>query len=201
MDESTDWTAFVHTVPMKWPPGERYVYSSLNAFLAGAVVEHASRMALQDFAERYFFGPIGIERFRWRRGPNGEGVGQGNLSITARDMVKIGELFERRGRLGDRQIVDSLWVGEALASRTDIGAADRYADGYGYIWYSKRYDHGGTSTTVHFASGNGGNKIYLVPASDLVIAITSSAYGRGYGQQRSERILLRVLDAIDSASK
>ncbi|HJV40037.1 MAG TPA: serine hydrolase, partial [Caulobacter sp.] len=46
-----------------------------------------------------------------------------------------------------------------------------------------------------FASGNGGNKIYVVPARHLVVAITSSAYGYGYGQRRSEAILKAILDA------
>lgn len=201
LDESTDWMAFARTVPMKSPPGERYVYSSFNAYLAGAVVEHASGLSLHAFATEHLFGPVGIRRSQWRRGPRGEGVGQGNLFIATRDMAMIGELFLRGGRLGDRQIVDSLWVSEALAPHVDISGVDRYADAYGYMWYSKRYEMAGKAVTVHFASGNGGNKIYLVPAHDLVIAITSSAYGRGHGQRRSEQILLRVLAAVDGAQR
>lgn len=46
---------------------------------------------------------------------------------------------------------------------------------------------------MSFASGNGGNKIYLVPCQELVIAITSRAYGRDYGQGRSEDILKALL--------
>src|SRR5205807_7042887 len=49
---------------------------------------------------------------------------------------------------------------------------------------------------VSFASGNGGNKIYVVPSAKLVVAITSSAYGRGYGQRRSQAILLAILAAL-----
>jgi CubicO group peptidase (beta-lactamase class C family) len=195
MDESADWIAFARTVPMKSPPGERYVYSSFTAFLAGAVVEHTSHLSLQDFAAKHLFGPLGIHRFAWRRGPKGEGVGQGNLSLTTRDMTRIGELFLRGGRVADRQVIDSLLVRDALAPHVAISAVDPFADAYGYMWYSKSYEIGGKSITVHFASGNGGNKIYLVPAYDLVIAITSSAYGRGYGQRRSEQILRRVLAA------
>jgi CubicO group peptidase (beta-lactamase class C family) len=77
MDESSDWLAFAYATPMKWQPGERYVYSSLIAFLAGAVVEHAARMPLAAFAEQHLFGPLGITRYSWRRGPRGEGAGQG----------------------------------------------------------------------------------------------------------------------------
>jgi CubicO group peptidase (beta-lactamase class C family) len=198
LDASADWIKFAYAVPMKHAPGERYVYSSLDAFLAGAVVEHASGMPLQQFAQEHLFGPLGITDVAWRRGPQGEGVGQGNLGISARDMAKIGRLFLDEGRVGERQVVDPAWVRAAMSPIVDISAQDPYADSYGYMWYTKPYDRGGRSVVVHFASGNGGNKIYVVPRYDLVVAITSTAYGRGYGQRRSERILLQLLDATDA---
>ena len=97
-------------------------------------------------------------------------------------MAKFGlPLPERRtGSIRrQRQIVDRGWVVEALSPRVDIAAVDRYADSYGYMWYTKRYDRAGRSVAVHFASGNGGNKIYVVPRYDLVVAITSTAYRAG----------------------
>lgn len=36
-------------------------------------------------------------------------------------------------------------------------------------------------------SGNGGDRIYLVPQYDLGVAITSTAYGKGYGQPDAHR--------------
>jgi CubicO group peptidase (beta-lactamase class C family) len=198
LDASSEWIPFAYAVPMKYAPGKRYVYSSLNAFLAGAVVEHASGMPLQHFAQEYLFGPLGITHFSWRRGPQGEGVGQGNLSISARDMTKIGNLFLNGGRIGQRQVVNRAWVVEAISPLVSIAGQDPYADTYGYMWYTKRYDRGGRSIVVHFASGNGGNKIYVVPQYDLVVAITSTAYGKRHGQQRSEQILLQLLDTTDT---
>jgi CubicO group peptidase (beta-lactamase class C family) len=82
-----------------------------------------------------------------------------------------------------------------LTGITPIADRDPYADAYGYMWYVKRHMIGDRTVTVHFASGNGGNKIYVVPAHRMVVTITSSAYGRGYGQRRSQEILLRVLAA------
>jgi len=77
-----------------------------------------------------------------------------------------------------------------------IGDADPYADGYGYLWYAKTHRVADRDVPVRFASGNGGNKIYIVPSYRLVVAITSSAYGRGYGQRRSQAILLAILAAL-----
>lgn len=196
MDESSDWLAFAYATPMKWQPGERYVYSSLSAFLAGAVVEHAAQIPLAEFAERYLFGPLGITRYEWRRGPRGEGVGQGNLRLRLRDMARFGELFLGGGVYRGKQIVSASWVRTSRSSLVPISAVDPYADAYGFMWYVKRHEVGARPVLVHFASGNGGNKIYIVPELGAVIAITSSAYGQPYGQRRSERVLLRILAAL-----
>jgi hypothetical protein len=63
------------------------------------------------------------------------------------------------------------------------------------MWYSKAEPIGGHNIEVHFASGNGGNKIYIVPSPQMVVAITSSAYNTNYGQRRSQDILWRILAA------
>lgn len=195
LDESQDWMAFAYRCSVRRPPGERYVYTSLDAFLAGAAVERAARESLAAFAERELFAPVGIRRFAWRRGPRGEGVGQGNLSLSARDLAALGEMLRAGGRVGTRQVVPASWVDSVWAPRALIADEDPYADTYGYYWYSKTYAVAGRSTLVHFASGNGGNKLYVVPSAGLVVAVTSAAYGQSYGQRRSERILLAVLAA------
>jgi CubicO group peptidase (beta-lactamase class C family) len=197
LDASADWLAFASHVPRKWPAGDRYVYSSLNAYLTGAAVEAATHVPLSDFAGRNLFQPLGIGAFVWRRGPRGEGVGEGNLRLTARNLVAIGELVLHGGAYHGARVVSERWVATMVSAIVPTGGAiDPYADAYGYMWYSKRYLIGADTVDLHFASGNGGNKIYVVPRYDMVIAITSSAYNTRYGQRRSEQILLRVLRAL-----
>ena len=99
------------------------------------------------------------------------------------------------GTLDGRRVIDAAWIKAMLAPRVAIGAVDRYADIYGYFWYAKTQDVEGQKIAVHFASGNGGNKIYVIPARRMVVSIASSAYGKGYGQRRSEDILKAILKA------
>jgi CubicO group peptidase (beta-lactamase class C family) len=193
LDESRNWLTFALALPMPDRPGAVYHYASVNAFLAGAVVEKVSGLPLDRFAERYLFSPLGIRTFVWRRGPQDRVAGQGNLRITARDAARIGELFLDRGEHHGRRIVSAGWIQRSLSAQVSISSVDPYADAYGFMWYTKSEIVDGRPTTVHFASGNGGNKIYIVPASRLVIAITSSAYDTDYGQKRSHAILRRVL--------
>jgi CubicO group peptidase (beta-lactamase class C family) len=203
MDGAPDWLTFALMVPMKDTPGRTYTYSSVNAFLAGAVVERASGGPLDVFATKHLFEPLGITKTEWRRGPNNRTAGQGNLRMRLRDMARIGEMVLHEGTIGtgksSRRVVSGGWIQRSLTGITPIAARDPYADSYGYMWYLKQHKVGARDVAVHFASGNGGNKIYVIPSLRMVVAITSSAYGRGYGQRRSQEILLRVLAAARPA--
>ena len=198
LDASADWIRTVYAVPMKLAPGAKYVYCSLNAFLTGAIVENASHMPLSQFAKTNLFDPVGVQNFSWRHVPVDRTTGQGNLSITTRDEAAIGELMLSDGVVNSRRILNHEWIAKSLASQVAISDSDPYADFYGYMWYTKAEPVGDHKVEVHFASGNGGNKIYIIPSLHMVVAITSSAYGQGYGQRRSQDILLKILAATAS---
>lgn len=198
LDEASDPAAFVRGVPAAAAPGSVYRYNSLGSYIAGRVVENASGADLEAYAAKVLFAPLGITRWSWGRDVANHPKGQGNLSLRARDTARIGQLVLDDGKVDGRPVIDAAWIKAALAPRVAIGAADRYADSYGYFWYAKMQDAGGRKIAVYFASGNGGNKIYVIPARRMVVSVASSAYGKGYGQRRSEDILKAIL-AVDAA--
>ncbi len=195
LDEAPDPAAFVRAVPAATKPGTLYRYNSLGSYIAGRVVENASGADLENYATKALFAPLGIARWSWGRDIAGHPKGQGNLSLRARDTAKIGQMVLDDGVVDGKRVIDAGWLRAALAPRAAIGAGDRYADSYGYFWYAKTQDIGGQQIAVYFASGNGGNKIYVIPARRMVVSIASSAYGKGYGQRRSEDILKAILHA------
>jgi CubicO group peptidase (beta-lactamase class C family) len=164
-------------------------------FLLARSLRNAGKVHLDDFAKQNLFVPLGITRYEWRRVPIDRTTGQGNLKITTRDEAAIGQLFLQNGPYHGRQVVNPAWVDRCIARQVPISTVDPYADFYGYMWYTRTEPVGDRSIPVHFASGNGGNKIYVVPALDMVVAITSGAYNQRYGQKRSPDILLEVLSA------
>ncbi|TWB40476.1 serine hydrolase domain-containing protein [Nitrospirillum pindoramense] len=196
-EKNGDWAAAALAVPVREPPGRSYQYCSLNAFLAGLIVERATGQSLDALAQEALFTPLGIGPHNWRTLPGGHGTGQGNLSITARDAALIGQMVLNQGTHNGHRVVSARWLRDSLARTHPIAASDPYADFYGYMWYAKDEPVGdGRTVPVHFASGNGGNKIYVVPSLDLVVAVTSIAYGKGYGQRRSQDILLGILATL-----
>lgn len=193
MDEAADPAAFALAVPRQTTPGARYRYNSVTAYIAGVTVEHATGMTMENFARGALFAPLGIARWQWESDAAGHTKGQGNLSLRTRDLARIGQMVLGKGVYQGRRVIGAAWIDAMLAPHVDIGALDRYADHYGYFWYSKTHSIGTHRIPVHFASGNGGNKLYLVPSLDMVVVVTSSAYGKGYGQLRSENILKAIL--------
>lgn len=199
MDESPDPLAFVRALPAETAPGTHYRYNSVTAYVAGIVVAKATGQTMASFAARRLFTPLGIAQWHWDADAGGMTKGQGNLRLATRDLARIGEMVRNHGRYNGRRIVSAAWISAMLSPRENIAVADPFADHYGYFWYQKEHRIDGTAITVSFASGNGGNKIYIAPACDLVVAITSSAYGHGYGQRRSQAILQAILSAEVSA--
>ncbi|WP_334184522.1 serine hydrolase domain-containing protein [Novosphingobium sp.] len=201
MDAAPDPAAFVRGVPRADSPGTRYRYNSVTAYVAGLAVAGATGSTMAEFAGQHLFAPLGIARWHWDADAAGMTKGQGNLRLTVRDLAVLGETVRNRGRYRGRQVVSARWIADMTAPHVTIAADDAYADTYGYFWYGKTHRVDGAAIDVSFASGNGGNKIYVVPACRLVIAVTSSAYGKGYGQRRSEAILKALLEAETTAGR
>lgn len=193
MDAADDPLAFALSIPAAEEPGTRYRYNSLAAYVAGIVIGRATGRGLEDFARDHLLEPLGIERWDWQEDRAGYTKGQGNLFLTAPGFARIGEMVLNGGAHDGRQVVGSDRIRDSLKPRFDISDSDPFASGYGYYWYHQVYPVNGRSIDVSFASGSGGNKIYVVPEFDLVVSVMSRAYGQGRGQRRSEDILRAVL--------
>lgn len=197
LDEAADPLAFTLSIPRAAPPGSVYRYNSLTAYIAGLTVEMATRQKLDDFARSALFEPLGIKTIQWLPDVAGHPKGQGNLSLRTRDLAKIGQMVLGNGSYQGREVISRAYIAAMLTPRVSIAAGDKYADNYGYYWYLKTLTVGERQIPIAFASGNGGNKIYVIPSLDSVVVVTSSAYGRGYGQLRSETILKSMLSSLD----
>jgi CubicO group peptidase (beta-lactamase class C family) len=137
LDKSSDWIHTIYAVPIKWAPGTKYNYCSINAFLTGAIVENATHMPLDKFARINLFEPLGIESYLWRHVPIDRIAGQGNLSITARDMAAIGELMLNGGTVKGTRLVSHAWIARSMTKQVSTSDSDPYADFYGYMWYTR----------------------------------------------------------------
>ena len=194
--EAEDWLQFSLDIPMAAEPGSQWAYASMNSFLLGVVVGRATGQEFEDFAQTYLFDPLGIKDSRWTYTPKGYVVAQGNFYIAARDMARIGQLVLNNGCWDGQQVISKEWIQASFAPRFPTNWPNY--DTYGYQWYKHTMSLNGQDYPYVFASGNGGQKLYIVPDKDLVVVTFTTAYNTGYGQRRSLEIFRQVLMALDN---
>jgi CubicO group peptidase (beta-lactamase class C family) len=164
---SSDWVKSAIHLPQENKPGEVFGYNSSVSHLLSGILTETSEMSTLDFANRYLFRPLGIRSF-WERGPQGYYNGGFGLSLSARDMAKIGYLYLKGGDWKGRRIVPESWVKDS--TRQHIYAFHAYGPyGYGYQWWIKEVD----GCKSYRAWGRGGQFIVVVPQLDLVMVVTS----------------------------
>ena len=188
---SDDWLDIALNLPIAFESGSKWVYNDVCAMLTGAIIQQVSGKSLAEFAKEHLFSPLGIEEWYWYKGPNNITGAMGNLYLSTLDFAKIGYVVLNDGKWDGQQIVSASWIDEMLTKHLDISSGPAPTH-YGYMWYMEEMYVKGKLVTYAYASGNGGNKLYVIPDLNAVLAITSSAYGQGYGHGRANNILIRL---------
>lgn len=169
-----DGIAFVLTQPLLRPPGSTFRYQDADVHLAGAMVQKAVGMSLQQIAEQHLFGPLGIRDWSWWEHGDGTTYGAYGLHLRPRDMLRLGQLCLDQGVWQGQQVVSREWLAESTRAQVDPGPAPgRAGYHYGHYWWVAPDGSGYT------AWGHGGQYIYVRPASELVVVVTADPHSDG----------------------
>src|SRR5262245_27139600 len=76
--------------------------------------------------------------------------------------------------LAGSPIVPAEWVKES--ARPLVAAGRGAGTGYGYFWWTGDIEWKGKTLPWSAAVGNGGQRLFLVPALDVVVVMTAGAY-------------------------
>ncbi len=200
---TVDWIGDVLCQPIEYEPGSRFDYDSAAPALFGPIIEQVSGMSVGQFAENFLFRPLGIECYRFFILPTGREYTGGGFRMCPRDMARFGQLYLQKGTWNGEQLISKEWVEESTRAHLLANAQlDQY---YGYYWWREKFPIDNRWIESYFASGNGGNKIYVFPIEDLVVVITASAYDQSYGHPQvrmmmNKYILPAVIQDKDSHS-
>ena len=171
--DSPNWLEYIYALPIVADPGTSFSYSTGNTHLLCAVLQAVAGETADAFAQKYLFGPVGMESASIAADAQGISDGGNGVQMNVYDMARFGLLFLNGGVWEDAQVVPARWVQDSTSVQfaRDSGSAD-----YGYQWWVRTF--GDADYDAYFAQGHGGQYIFVVPQLELVIAFTSNYEGR-----------------------
>jgi CubicO group peptidase (beta-lactamase class C family) len=184
------------------PPGERFAYGPTPFQIFGEIMRRKTQGDPLAYLQRRIFDPVGIGPARWRRGSDGMPHLPSGGALTARDWARFGWFVMRNGE----GRVDA----SALAQCFEGSRAN---PGYGLSWWLLRDGlippgrNAGLEIDaaladrlggVSMAAGAGNQRLYLLPALELVIVrqatgILQALMRRDSGPRWSDAEFLRLV--------
>lgn len=165
-----DPSGYILALPMISDPGTNFHYNNAASHLLSVILARASGMPTLDFAKKYLFLPLGIDRVQWIKMNDGYYDGSGLLSVrlSVRDMNTIGVMVLDSGRYKGRQIVSAAYIQLLMnPSKTYPTGWGFPGSSYGLCWYHKNYQ----GIDVVYGLGWGGQFNFIIPSLQAVITV------------------------------
>ena len=160
-----DWTRAFFEAPVRFTPGSRFEYNSMNTFMLSAIVTELTGKSLSEYLDEKIFAPMGIRRYYWEKNPRGITKAGWGLFITSEDAAKMGLLYLNKGMWNGQQLVPEEWVAES--TRPQIATDQSYNPYYGYqLWI-------GNTKGSFFYNGMLGQNVYCYPDMDMVLSFNA----------------------------
>jgi len=178
MERAKDRYRFVLDRPVLVSPGQGWIYSGGAVALLARLIEKGTGSRLSAFAKAALFTPLEIDKVEWATGDDGVDSAASGLRLTPRDLARIGQVMLAGGRWQGRQVVPRAWLDQSVrrAAMADDGRH------YGYLWYvgdmavSRRGGIYGEPWIGAF--GLGGQRLFVFPHLDFVLAVTAGNYDK-----------------------
>ncbi len=195
-NEDTLWSQdenfwlFSARLPMVAEPGTRYHYCSGSIHLAAGVLAVMTGRDLFELIEEKLMQPLDIPHYHWNVTPNGYAYFGGGAQLRPRDFLKMGQVALDGGRWRGRQVLDPAWNMTSLEKTVEINpettetSPEEFAQNYilsadGLGWHLIDIKAGDRSYQSYYASGNGGQLVFVLPELDLVVGMTGGQYNWG----------------------
>ena len=184
---SKDWTKFtLKKLGGKQPIGEFNYTPLIGPDLLSAILTRTTDQNVLDFARKKLFEPLEIVVEKtiqlksakdqmafnksttsngWVADDTGLNAGGWGLTLTTRELTKIGRLILNQGSWEGQQIVPKSWIN---AMQKKHSHWDQEGLDYGYLWWIVD-----PAKPIIAAMGDGGNIIYIDHEQELVVAITA----------------------------
>jgi CubicO group peptidase (beta-lactamase class C family) len=201
MYPAANWVKFALGLPMdpKTDVGEKWRYFTAGVIVLGDILNKSVPDGLKAYADQKLFQPLGIRKYEWGYTPQKVPNTAGGLRMRALDLAKYGQLYQNGGRWEEKQILPQSWVNKTFTKYLAVPYGNV---SYGYLFWNTTFHVDGKAREAFFATGNGGNKIFVLQDEPLVVVITATAFGKWYMHEQIDSMMQRyILPAVINSKR
>ena len=175
-------------------PGTYWWYNNWDFNMLGTIYNQKVNDLFRDFKEK-IAKPIRMQNFEISHGFYRYELDKSQhpaylFRLTALDMARFGLLYLNEGSWKKSQIITAGWVQNSTqAHSTNLGTNFNSRIGYGLMWWTNSIE----GETYYFASGAGGQRIFIIPQSKLVVVHLTDTYQNNNVQESQLNKLLELI--------
>jgi CubicO group peptidase (beta-lactamase class C family) len=147
-------------------PGTEHRYESISAQILGVVIERASKKRFVDYLSEKVWKPLQMESpalMNIDSKKHRVAHTFGGLTLTMKDLAKIGRLYLNNGMWNGQRIVSEEWIRQSTEY-------DKTNNGYHFNWYNvSNYGADATRYPGYYALGICAQVLYVNPYKNLVM--------------------------------
>ncbi len=160
------WTESFFASSLRFTPGERFSYNSMNTYILVRVAERVTGRDFGSLAEEYIFAPLGINNYLWEIGPEGSEKGGWGLYLSSESWAKIGHMLLSGGVFEGKRILSDEWISLATETKATV-SKEKGSFNYAYqMWV-------GRSNDELLFSGMLGQNLWICPKNGITVVMNS----------------------------
>lgn len=194
--QAADPVAYVLQRSVSSTPGSALNYNSGTSHLLSYIISSATGLTLEQYTRQQLFTPLGISRYEWETLPNNLTNGAAGLTLSARDLAKVGLLLQQQGLWQGQQLITASWIMQSatVSQPFNDSLGGLTLRGYGRQWWL------GQTSQAHFqlAWGYGGQFVMTLPEQNLTLVLYQNFRNAQAGQSDRAMQLIRqhILPAV-----
>lgn len=159
------WTEAFFASSLKFAPGSRFLYNSMNTYILAAIAERVSSAPFIDLVRQGIFAPLEISNYYWEKGPEGiEKAGWG-LYLSVESWAKLGYMFLSGGEFFGKRILSEGWVKMCRETKA-VSPGENGDFNYTYQMWKAR------GAEEFLFNGMLGQNVWICPKNGIVAVIS-----------------------------
>lgn len=165
--------------PLRAEPGQRFSYDNSVPEMVSAILERVTEQPMEDLVREQLVAPLAMREPTYARSL---------VHLRTVDMAKLGYLLLQDGRWAGRSLLPAGFAAEIVKAQSAGGPP--VGTPYGLFWWV-------ASSKTFFASGYGGQAIWVHPPQGVVVAVTSAVSPQSQQQGQATRLIRgRIFQAV-----